>query len=123
MRFNRCLRQRRRIALASIAFVLVLVAYLLSYPLFYRVLSGSDHNGHRFLTGLGSNPTHLDVMRLRALDAMERYYFPPAMWIVDYTPLRCPILWIAELVGVDEQMELQSTLRVILGKKTPGRIG
>lgn len=106
---NFVVKHCQRLAI-GLALVLAPVGYLISYPLAYRSLVGSDASRTESVPFtiaccLCEGPTEAEFARWRAWARLEQCYFPPAEWLLDHTPLRYPMLSVARLVDADEQLQ------------------
>jgi hypothetical protein len=85
-------------------------AYLASYPIAYRVLVGSDEDRNSSVPFLRmcclcEPPTPEAIQRWELWCKLSRYYFPPAEWMTDHTPVQIPVLFMARMVNVGSQLE------------------
>lgn len=102
--------RRRRVSAAVLLLILAPVAYLVSYPITFRALYGSDD-----LWRDRKQPSSAaEQTRYRIMNRLEKYYFPPVIWLIDHTPLQDPILQVAKFADVDEQIEFHIMMRQYL---------
>ncbi len=117
MRWNPFLTKRGRIIAIAMTALLLPTGYLASYPVVYRLLEGSDEASRRWYSMLYVHISFCDEPSREELDRQEmwwklqRYYYPPVEWVIDYTPLRHPIVALAVLMHTDKQILDDSRIR------------
>ncbi len=117
MKWNPLLTKRGRIIAVAAVLFLLPTGYLASYPIAYRFLEGSDEASLRWYSMLDIHisihydPSREEMDRQEMWWGLQRYYYPPVEWVIDYTPLRHPIVALAVLMQTDKQILDDSRIR------------
>lgn len=113
MRVPIALPQKHRWLWISTAAVLAIVCYVLSYPISYRLLVGSDRyemalheawNEKQTVLYCGDAPQLHSGACWEAWGYLRKYYYPPVEWAMDFLPVRTAVLSIAYVIEVDWQI-------------------